>query len=102
MRRPQQQGAMRGVIWLLAMAAMAMALALLMGDNHAIVSLFWPPYRLDASFNLVLAVLLLSFVVFYVGLRGIARLRELPGRAREWRSRQLTRSAISALMDALS
>jgi len=93
---------MRGVIWLLAMAAMAMALALLMGDNHAIVSLFWPPYRLDASFNLVLAVLLLSFVVFYVGLRGIARLRELPGRAREWRSWQLTRSAISALMDALS
>jgi len=100
--RHQQHGAMRGVIWLLAMAAMAMALALLMGDNRAIVTLFWPPYRLDASFNLILAVLLLSFVVFYVGLRGIARLRELPGRAREWRSRQLTRSAVSALMDALS
>lgn len=102
MGRRQQRGAMRGVIWLLAMAAMAMALALLMGDNRAIVSLFWAPYRFDASFNLVLVVLLLSFVVLYVGLRGIARLRELPGRAREWRSRQLTRSAVSAVLDALS
>lgn len=102
MGRQRQRGAMRGVIWLLAMAAMAVALAMLMGDNHAIVSLFWTPYRFDASFNLVLVVLLLSFAVLYVGLRGIARLRELPGRAREWRSRQLTRSAVSALLDALS
>lgn len=98
----RQRGAMRGVIWLLAMAAMAMMLALLMGDNDAVVSLFWAPYRFDTSFNLVLVVLLLSFAILYVGLRGIATLRELPGRAREWRSRQLTRSAVSAVLDALS
>lgn len=100
--RRRQRGAMRGVIWLLAMAAVAMALALLMGDNRGIVSLFWAPYRLDTSFNLALVLLLLSFAMLYVGLRGIARLRELPGRAREWRSRQLTRSAVSAVLDALS
>lgn len=99
---PRQRGAMRGVIWLLALAALAVALALLMGDNRAIVSLFWAPYRFDASFNLVLVALLAGFVVLHVGLRGIARLRELPARAREWRTRQLTRSAVSAVLDGLS
>lgn len=98
----RQRGAMRGVFWLLAMAAMAVALALLMGNNDATFSLFWAPYRFDVSFNLVLVTLLAGFVSIYWALRGVATLRELPARARRWRSRQIERSASAHLLEALS
>jgi HemY protein len=97
-----QRGAMRGVFWLLSMAAMAVALALLMGENQALVSLFWEPYRFDASFNLVLVAGLAGFVMLYVGLRGVSTLSALPARARRWRSRQLERAAVAGLLDALA
>lgn len=97
-----QRGAMRGVFWLLAMAAMAVALALLMGNNDAMVSLFWAPYRFDVSFNLVLVTLLASFVLLHAGFRGFSALRELPQRARRWRARQLERAAVTGVLDALS
>ena len=44
-----QSGAMRSVFWLLGVAAVAVALALLMGHNQATVTLFWPPYRYDLA-----------------------------------------------------
>lgn len=102
MRKRYQRGAMRGVFWLLAMAAMAVALALLMGDNDATVTLFWSPYRFDASFNLILVLLLAGFVLLYLGLRGFAALREIPQRARRWRNRQVERAAVSGILDALA
>lgn len=102
MRKRYQRGAMRGVFWLLAMASMAVALALLMGDNDATVTLFWSPYRFDASFNLILVLLLASFALLYLGLRGVATLREIPRRARRWRDRQIERAAVSGILDALA
>ncbi|MFP5466904.1 MAG: heme biosynthesis HemY N-terminal domain-containing protein [Gammaproteobacteria bacterium] len=102
MRGRYQRGAMRGVFWLLAMAAMAVALALLMGDNDATVTLFWSPYRFDASFNLVLVLLLAGFVLLYLGLRGFAALRDIPQRARRWRNRQIERAAVTGVLDALA
>jgi len=102
MRKRYQRGAMRGVFWLLAMASMAVALALLMGDNDATVTLFWFPYRFDASFNLILVLLLASFALLYLGLRGFATLREIPRRARRWRDRQIERAAVSGILDALA
>lgn len=98
----RQQGAMRNIFWLLGLAALAVALALLVGRNQAMVTLFWPPYRLDASFNFVLSVTLLVFVLVYLALRGAAMLRELPQRARRWRHQQLERSVVGAVADALT
>ncbi len=98
----RQQGAMRNIFWLLGLAALAVALALLVGRNQAMVTLFWPPYRLDASFNFVLSMTLLVFVLIYLALRGAAMLRELPQRARRWRHQQLERSVVGSVADALS
>ena len=97
-----QSGAMRSVFWLLGLAALAVALALLVGHNRAVVSLFWPPYRFDISFNFVLLCLVLGFVLLYLAMRAVAVLRELPRQARRWRSLQMERSAVAAVMDALS
>jgi len=79
---------MKNVLWFLLLAAVAVVAALLLGDNQAIVSVFWPPWRVDLSLNLVLIGLLLGFVLLHLALRGIALLRALPQRAQRWRQRE--------------
>lgn len=97
-----QGGAMRSVFWLLGLAAVAVALALLMGHNQATVTLFWPPYRYDVAFNFVVFALIGLFVLVYLALRAIALLRDLPVQAQRWRSQQVERAAVGAVLDALS
>lgn len=95
-------GAMRGVFWLLGLAALAVALALLVGHNPAMLTLFWPPYRFDVSFNFVVFALIAGFVLLHLALRAIAVLRDLPVQAQRWRGQQLERAVVGAVMDALS
>lgn len=102
MSRPSESGAMRSVFWLLGLAAVAVALALLMGHNQATVTLFWPPQRYDVAFNFVVFALVALFVLLYLALRAIALLRELPAQARRWRAQQVERAAVEAVLDALS
>ena len=102
MDRRRQAGAMRGVFWLLALAAMAVALALLVGNNQATVTLFWSPYRFDLSLNFVAFCVVAAFVLVYLALRGLSLLRELPRQAQRWRAQQVERAAVGALLDALS
>ncbi|WP_334155275.1 heme biosynthesis protein HemY [Tepidimonas sp.] len=91
---------MKGVFGLLFVAALAVVAALLMGDNPATVSLFWPPWRVDVSLNLVLIVAVAGFVFGYAALRGIALLRELPRRASRWRALQQERATVGLLLQA--
>lgn len=100
--RGSQGGAMRSVFWLLGIAAVAVALALLMGHNQATVTLFWPPYRYDVAFNFVVFALIGLFVLVYLALRAIALLRDLPVQAQRWRNQQVERAAVGAVLDALS
>ncbi len=100
--RSLQRGAMRSVFWLLGLAALAVALALLVGHNPATLTLFWPPYRFDVSFNFVLFALIAVFVLLHLALRAIAALRELPDRAQRWRGLQVERAVVGAVVDALS
>jgi HemY protein len=93
---------MRGLFWLVGLFAAAVALALLMGQNDATVTLFWTPHRVDVSFNLVLAVVLLAFVLVHLALRSVAVLRALPGQAQRWRHLQRERQVHASLADALS
>ncbi len=93
---------MRGVFWFLGLAAIAIALALLVGSNDANVTLFWHPWRIDLSFNLVLFGLLLLFGLLHAALRALALLRSLPQQAQRWRAHQLERSAQHSVLDALS
>lgn len=93
---------MKGIFGWLWWASVAVAAALLMGDNPAIVTLFWPPWRVDLSFNLVVLALVAGFVLTYAAWRGVALLRELPQRARRWRALQHERATVGLVLQAQS
>ena len=76
---------MRVALWLLSLFAVAVAVASFAGDNQGTITLFWPPYRLDLSLNLVLLLLAVLFVTVHLALRSLAALFAMPGHARRWR-----------------
>ena len=91
---------MRATLWLLALFATAVAVALFAGNNQGTVTLFWPPWRVDLSLNLVLVLLALGFVTLHAALRALGALLELPRQARRWRLQQRERAMHAALLDA--
>lgn len=93
---------MRGALWLIALFGVAVAIALFAGNNQGLVTLFWPPYRVDLSLNLVVLLLLATFVLGYSALRALAALFDLPRQAKRWRAQQKERAMHAALMDAHS
>ena len=92
---------MRAALWLLALFGMAVASALFAGNNQGTVTLFWPPYRIDLSLNLVLALLALGFVTLYAALRGLSVLLALPRQTRRWRLHRRERAMHGAMLDAI-
>jgi HemY protein len=92
---------MRAALWLLALFAVAVAVALFAGNNQGTITVFWPPYRIDLSLNLVLLVLVATFVALHVALRTLAALFEMPAQARRWRAQQRERATHAALLDAI-
>lgn len=93
---------MRATLWLLGLFGVAVALALFAGNNQATVTVFWPPYRVDLSLNLVVLLLLGGFVLVYAALRALSALLALPSEARRWRLQQRERGLHAALVDAWS
>lgn len=93
---------MRAALWLLALFGVAVAAALFAGNNQGTITLYWPPHRIDLSLNLVMLLLVGSFVTLYAALRALASLLELPHKARRWRVQQKERAMHSALLDALT
>ncbi|KAF1072132.1 heme biosynthesis HemY N-terminal domain-containing protein [Variovorax sp.] len=92
---------MRAALWLLALFAVAAAVALFAGNNQGTITVFWPPWRVDLSLNLVLVILLTLFVLLHAALRALAALFSLPTQARQWRMQQKERMLHSALLDAM-
>lgn len=99
----RQRGAevVRAVLWLLALFGIAVGSALFAAGNPGTVTLFWPPYRVDLSLNLVLLVLLALFVVLHLALGALDAFAGIPGQARRWRLQQKERLVQSALVDTL-
>ena len=93
---------MRAALWLLALFAVAVATALFAGNNQGTVTLFWPPWRVDLSLNLVLLLLAGGFVVVHAALRALAALFEMPQQARRWRAQQKERAMVLSMLDAYS
>jgi HemY protein len=93
---------MRLTVWLLGLFGVAVALALFASGNPGTVTVFWPPYRVDLSLNLVFLALLLAFALIHVALKGLSALFAIPGQAKSWRLRHQERIMHLALLDALS
>jgi HemY protein len=93
---------MRAALWLLALFGIAVAVALFAGNNQGSVTLFWPPYRIDLSLNLVLLLLVAAFFVVHAAIRALAALFDLPRQALRWRTQQKERAMHASLLDSIS
>ncbi|OYY99383.1 MAG: heme biosynthesis protein HemY [Polaromonas sp. 28-63-22] len=93
---------MRAALWLLALFGVAVSAALVAGNNQAVVTLFWPPYRVDLSFNLVVLLLAALFLLLYLASRALTALVSLPLEARRWRAQQKERAMFGSLLDSLA
>jgi HemY protein len=93
---------MRFILWLVALFAVAVGVALLVGGNQSTVTVFWAPHRVDVSLNLALLVLLALFVVMHLAWRALSALFHLPHHARRWRLQQKERAMHAALLDSLT
>jgi len=93
---------MRAALWLLALFGIAVAGALLAGNNQGMVTLFWAPYRLDLSINLVVLLWVLGFALMHLALRALAAFLELPHQARRWRAQQKERTLHASVLEALA
>jgi HemY protein len=93
---------MRAVLWLMALFGVAVASALFAAGNPGTVTVFWSPWRVDLSLNLVLVGLVASFLVLHLALRGFAAFASIPAQARRWRAQQRERLVHASLVDALA
>ena len=91
---------MRLALWLVALFAVAVAVALGLSQQAGTVTVFVPPYRVDLSLNLVLISLALVFALVYLALRSLLGLWVLPEQARRWRVQLRERSAQSLMLNA--
>ena len=83
---------MRAAIWFVSLFAVAVAMSIFLGAKQGVVTLFWPPYRVDLSLNLVMLLWVLSVAALYVILRSAQLLVDLPQRAQRWRLLQKERT----------
>jgi HemY protein len=92
---------MRAAFWLLALFALAVALTLAARVDQGYVIVVYPPWRMELSFILALALLAGLIVLAYAALRlGQAALR-LPDDVRDWHARQRRAAADRALLGAM-
>lgn len=92
---------MRALIWIIAIFALAAGVAMLAGGNEGYVLLVLPPWRAQASLNLVVVALLLGFFSVYFLLRLFGKALDLPGRVGAFRSRRQSEKAARTLREAL-
>jgi HemY protein len=92
---------MRGLFWVLFIAALAVAVTLGARYNAGYVLIAVHPYRIELSLNLLLAILLLAFIAVYFLVRVVIRTLGLPSEVREFRDRRRLARAEASLLVAL-
>lgn len=91
----------RNAIWLLLAFAGAVVLALIFRGNHGNVALFWPPYRVELSANMLLVLLIVGFFVLHLLLVLLARTLGLPKRLRRYREQRRLQHNFKALQESV-
>ena len=92
---------MRWLFWLLFILALAIGVTLLAGSNEGYVLIVRPPYRLELSLNLLLILVVVSFVVLYLGLQFLNYMRQLPASVRAYKRAQRRKKGHEALLAGL-
>jgi HemY protein len=92
---------MRVFLWLLALMAAAIGIAVTARYNPGNVVLFYPPYRMDVSLNFFVVLQVLLFVLLYAVVRAVRATVKMPQRVAEYRQRKRERDGNKGLRDAL-
>ncbi|WP_038490170.1 heme biosynthesis protein HemY [Janthinobacterium agaricidamnosum] len=92
---------MRLFLWLLALMAAAIGIAVTARFNPGNVVLFYPPYRMDLSLNFFLVLQVLLFLLLYLAIRAFRTTMKMPGRVAAYRQRKRERDGNKGLRDAL-
>ncbi|MEW6690203.1 MAG: heme biosynthesis HemY N-terminal domain-containing protein [Pseudomonadota bacterium] len=92
---------MRPLLWLIAVFAAAVALALAGRVSEGYVVLAYPPWRVEVSLLLAVLALAALFALLYAATRLVAHTLGLPGQVRAFRERRRREHAQAALASAL-
>jgi HemY protein len=92
---------MRLLLWLVALMATAIGIAVTARFNPGNVVLFYPPHRIDMSLNLFVVLTALLFLMVYVLARTLSATLNMPRRVAAYRLRKREREANKGLRDAL-
>jgi HemY protein len=92
---------MRLLLWLVALMAAAIGIAVTARFNPGNVVFFYPPHRIDMSLNLFVVLAGLLFLVLYGLARALRATLGMPARVAEYRQRKREREANRGLREAL-
>ena len=92
---------MRLLLWLVALMAAAIGIAVTARFNPGNVVLFYPPHRIDMSLNLFVVLLVALFAVVYGLVRAFYATARMPQRVAAYRQRRAEREGNKGLRDAL-
>ena len=92
---------MRLLLWLVALMATAIGIAVTARFNPGNVVFFYPPHRIDMSLNLFVVAAALLFLVLYGLARAVRATLGMPERVAEYRLRKREREANRGLREAL-
>lgn len=92
---------MRLLLWLVALMAAAIGIAVTARFNPGNVVFFYPPHRIDMSLNLFVVLAVLLFLLLYALLRAVQATLSMPERVAAYRQRRREREGNKGLRDAL-
>jgi HemY protein len=92
---------MRLFLWLLALMAAAIGIAVTARFNPGNVVMFYPPYRFDLSLNFFLVLQVLLFIVLYTLIRAVRSTLKMPGRVAAYRLKKREQDANKGLRESL-
>src|SRR3954469_3848651 len=92
---------MRLLLWLVALMAAAIGIAVTARFNPGNVVFFYPPHRIDLSLNFFVVLVALLFIVLYGLLRALRATVAMPARVAAYRQRKRERDGNKGLRDAL-
>ncbi|GLU35403.1 heme biosynthesis protein HemY [Trinickia caryophylli] len=93
--------ALRGLLWLALLFALAAVLATVGRFDAGQVLLVYPPYRIDISLNLFVVAIVALFVALYALARVARNVWQMPRRVAAYRARSREAKAHAALREAL-
>jgi uncharacterized protein HemY len=91
----------RRILWWLLMLILLVSLIWLVGYNEGYVLIVRNPYRIQISFNFLLAVFVLSFFGFHYSLRLVNFLRRIPSKKRSKKETLRLKAGNAALLEGM-